>query len=124
MSVRERGWGLRADSVNRETRSPQVPDPNPPNSIPNSVNRQTRSPHQTYRCHQCNMRFPNKSLLTSHQLNHQIGHGGRHPDPYNDQNAPWIKPGGIDEELRHVYRSNRPLILEILLCFCFNSCSR
>ena len=38
---------------------------------------------------------------------------GLHPDPYNDQIAPWIKPGGIDEQLRHVYLSNYgSLILE------------
>ena len=41
-----------------------------------------------------------------------MGQGGLHPDPYNDQNAPWIKPGGIVDQRRHIYLSNRPLILE------------
>ena len=42
----------------------------------------------------------------------QIGLGGLHADIYNEQNAPWVRENGIDEGLRHVYRVNRPLILE------------
>ena len=59
------------------------------------------------------MRFADRSLLSAHQLErHQVGHGGLHQDPYNDQNAPWIRPGGVDEALRNAYVSNRALILE------------
>ena len=93
-----------------------MPDPHPLYSLPDSVNQQTSSPHPPlgYRCHQCDTRIANRSLLNVHHLNHhQIGQGGLHPDPYkNDRNAPWVKPGGIDEQDRHVYLSNRSLILE------------
>ena len=94
---------------------PRVPDPHPHDSLPDSVNSQSRSLHLPlgFCCHKCNMWFTNRSLLNAHYLNHhQIGQGGLHYDPFNNQNAPWIKLGGIDDQLRHIYLSNRPLMLE------------
>ena len=66
------------------------------------------------RCHQCGERFLDRAQWFAHSLQHvQIGEGGGlHPSPYNDDNAPWIRAHGVDEELKHLYTNFRLIILE------------
>ena len=81
-------------------------------SQPPHANEQPR--HRLLTCHQCDERFPDRVSWYEHWAGRhaQVGQGGLHVDPYNDHNAPWIRPDGVDEALRHVYRVNRPIILE------------
>ena len=91
-----------------------MPEPHPPDDPDNGQSRQAVNDQALrYRCHQCDQRFPNRRLLFEHNVQHrQVGQGGLHEDPYDDHNAPWIRRDGIDEAFRHVYRVNRPIILE------------
>ena len=90
-----------------------------PEILPSAPRRPTEQsnpvepPRRQYTCLQCNERYSSRAKLYEHQmLAHRQFGSGLHSDIYDENNAPWISEHGIDEYLRHVYRVNRPLILE------------
>ena len=67
----------------------------------------------SFKCRTCSNSFPSRKDLFRHQSRqHGAGADSLQPMPWNDQDAPWVENGEVNEQLRDAYEDNRELIRE------------